>query len=78
MTDKQYITQITAEELRKMLAMANVEVGDGISIEEHDGGLTIAIDKTQLKVMMWSFCVRAGVPIGISLYDTYSLSLDPP
>ena len=76
--DKQYITQITAEELKKMLAMANVQVGDGISIEEREGGLTIGIDKQRLKVMLWSFCVRAGVPIRISLYNAYSISLDPP
>ena len=78
MNNKKYITQITADDLRKILRMANVKIGDGLEIAEDENGPVIQINQQRLKVMMWSFCVRAGVPIGCTLYETYSIPLDPP
>jgi len=55
-----YITQLTAEDIRKMLAAGNVKAGEGITIENDGNGLTISLDKEKLIEYIWCY-VRAHV-----------------
>lgn len=47
--NKQYITQITARDLKEIAGAANAYPGDGIEIERTENGMLIRIDRGQLE-----------------------------
>jgi len=49
--DKQYITQITSEDLKEIAEAANIHGSDGIILSKDGDGLAVSIDKQALR--MW-------------------------
>ena len=47
--NKQYITQITARDLKEIASAANAYPGDGIEIEHTENGMLIRIDRGQFE-----------------------------
>jgi len=48
----QYITQITAKDLRELAALTHLEEGDGITIQRNGDSIKIGIDRTKLIALL--------------------------
>jgi len=49
--DIKYITQISANDLKEIAGVVNMETGDGIQIDRSQSGVRISIDKQAIR--MW-------------------------
>ena len=60
MENPQYLFQLTAADIAKMIAAGNARAGRGIKIDVVDGSMVISIDEKAMVDFMWCF-VRSGM-----------------
>ena len=60
MMPPRYITQLTRDDLAKILAAANLEVGFGLKLESTGDAIRISLDENDLKQAIWSFNHNGG------------------
>lgn len=46
--DKQYITQLSRQDLKEIYEVVNIHAADGIDIKRKPDGLEVSIDRSQL------------------------------
>ncbi len=68
--DKEYVTQITKNDLREIAAVTNMKAGDGIELVPDPSGVTIRVDKEQLKRWMWHFWKNNGFNASANVAET--------
>lgn len=78
----QYITQITAEWLKRVTQNTNLKAGPGIKITPDGDGLKIELDQDTFKQWLWSAVRRelfyATPPLGVCpLSNLGDIVLDP-
>ena len=76
MTAKQYITQITAEDMKELAALTNIEPGFLIRIDREQGKWKISIDQNGLAQAINGFIRNGGA--NTSGVDSTSVPFDPP
>lgn len=76
MTPKQYITQITAEDMRELSAVTNLKPGWLIRIDKNGDGVTISVDETALALAINGFVRNFGTQVNAS--DCTTKSFNPP
>lgn len=76
MTAKRYITQITAEDLKKLFAVTNLEPGFCIRIERYQDKIRIGLDESALALAINGFFRNGGC--AVSAADCTSIPFNPP
>lgn len=77
MTPKQYITQITAEDMRELSAVTNLKAGWLIRIDKNEDGVTISVDQTALALAINGFIRNRGGQVN-AVVAANEISFDPP
>ena len=57
--DKQYLTQITADDLRELALVANLRAGFGLQKDVCGGAIVLCIPESAFKRMAYAFCRQA-------------------
>ena len=75
--DKQYITQITADDLREIARAANLRGDGGVQVVQEGGALVARITEAAFKRMAYAFCRQAwpGACTELSAQDLDNISL---
>ena len=76
MTPKQYITQITAEDMRELSAVTNLKPGFLIRIDRDGDSIKIGIDETALALAINGFARNGGT--SASAANATNISFNPP
>lgn len=69
MAKVQYITQLRAADISKMLAAGNMKQGRGVIIRKADDAYTIEIDPEVIVDIIWCF-IREGMVMGGIVRET--------
>lgn len=69
MKEKQYITQLTRQDMKEIAAAANLTPGLGLEVERREGALVIGISELALKRMIWTFYKNGGFAASASDID---------
>lgn len=72
MAKVQYITQLRAADISKMLAAGNMKQGRGVIIRKADDAYTIEIDPEVIVDIIWCF-IREGMVLGGAPYAPCSV-----
>ena len=76
MTAKQYITQITGEDMKELAALTNIEPGFLIRIDREQGKVKIGIDQSALAQAINGFIRNGGAETTGT--GSTNISFDPP
>ena len=76
MTPKEYITQITAEDMRELSAVTNLKPGFLIRIDRDGDSIKIGIDESALARAINGFVRNGGT--SVSAANATKTSFDPP
>ena len=76
MEQKDYIFQLTKEDLRKLFAGANPQPGFCVRIENTPDGIKIGLDENALKMAINGFVRNGGTQTSAS--NCVNISFDPP
>lgn len=71
-----YITQLSANDIEKMIKAGNMKSGYGILIEQTDEGLTISLDQKAVAQVIWNYISVATTAANtVTLKDVVNLKL---
>ena len=76
MKAKKYITQITAQDMKELAAVTNLEAGWLIRIDREQGKIKIGIDETALALALNGFARNGGT--SATAENCTNVSFNPP
>ena len=76
MTEKNYITQVSKEDMKELSALTNIECGFLIRIDRTGGKIKIGIDENALRLAMNGFVRNGGTNTDAA--SCTSVPFDPP
>lgn len=76
MRAKKYVTQITAQDMKELEAVTNLEPGWLIRIDREQGKIKICIDETALALALNGFARNGGM--SVSAENCTTVSFNPP
>ena len=76
MTPKKYITQVTAEDMKELAAVTNLEPGWLVSIDKSQGKIRIGIDPNALAMAINGFFRNGGCNTNAA--NCVNVPFDPP
>lgn len=74
--DKEYITQVTAGDLREIAQAANLRPGIGIYVKRNGDALEVGISQEAFKRMVYIFCRQAWPNVCVELSEDAFNSID--
>lgn len=76
MMPKEYITQITTEDMRELAAVTNLKPGFLIRIDKEGDGIKISVDQTALALALNGFFRNGGMRTNAA--NCTNISFEPP